>query len=50
MVFYHESSGDASPRFYMWQGGFMVFSWEVWASLPCYRSATPSGVKRRLLS
>lgn len=44
----------------MWQGGaeffyaalwvFMVFSWGVWASLPRYRSATPSGVKRRLLS
>ena len=43
----------------MWQGGaeffyaalwVLWFSHGVWASLPRYRSATPSGVKRRLLS
>lgn len=44
----------------MWQGGaefFYAALWvlwfshgDVWASLPRYRSATPSGVKRRLLS
>ena len=58
-VFYHEAPEVQAPFLYVAGRrrvflrrpvGFMVFSWGVWASLPRYRSATPSGVKRRLLS
>ena len=44
----HKRQGGA--EFFCAALSFMVFSWGVWASLPRYRSATPSGVKRRLLS